>query len=360
MEKKPNNQKQYGSSGAYFQRASHRDDTAELPELLPPVRRTSPASQQKSGTGTNKKQEKSGPRKKTAAGKPAASRPSARGGSAQGRTSQNGARRPVQQQQGQYRNREELRRMQDARRKKIRRRRKILLSMLLSVVVAAVAVTLCLTVFFKIEAIEVTGAAIYAPEQVVQSAEVNTGENLFIKSASKMSALIETRCPYIREVKIKRSLPATLKIQVKEDVSTYAVAQADGYVLLNDVFKVLEAEAEEIPDGTTLIEGMEYDRLSPGEAAGFTDQKMFEKLKKIASAIQKNSIQNITKISLTAGSESTVTYAERIQIKLGGVQDLEYRLQFAMKSIEQLETENPNASGTLDISIDKYGYFTSN
>ena len=80
--------------------------------------------------------------------------------------------------------------------KRRRRRRRILLGVLLSAVLLAAGVTLCLTVFFKISAVTVTGDEVYTPEQIVEASGVTLGENLFLMRTKDVAAQIETTLPY--------------------------------------------------------------------------------------------------------------------------------------------------------------------
>ena len=59
-----------------------------------------------------------------------------------------------------------------------RRRRRIIIGVVLSVILLAVGIALCLTVFFKISAVEVTGDEVYNSDPVVEASGITARGNL--------------------------------------------------------------------------------------------------------------------------------------------------------------------------------------
>lgn len=67
----------------------------------------------------------------------------------------------------------------DQRRRRRRTGRQALHYLLILAVATAIMAALSLTVFFKIETVEVTGLTKYAAEEVIQASGVQVGQNLF-------------------------------------------------------------------------------------------------------------------------------------------------------------------------------------
>lgn len=87
---------------------------------------------------------------------------------------------------------------------------------LLCAVALVAAATVGATVFFQVETIEVVGNSRYTAEEVVAISEIQIGDNLFRMGTGQIASQIRQQLPYIGEVSIKRRLPSTLTIQVKE------------------------------------------------------------------------------------------------------------------------------------------------
>ena len=65
---------------------------------------------------------------------------------------------------------------------KKRRIKKLIALILGIIIIIAVAVTLSLTVFFRIDNVAVTGDEIYNNEDVIAASKLNIGDNMFMTS----------------------------------------------------------------------------------------------------------------------------------------------------------------------------------
>ena len=96
---------------------------------------------------------------------------------------------------------------------------------LLIVVLAAVGVILSLTVLFPINNITAKGSEKYTAEQIISSSGIKTGDNLFVSSVN--TEKLREKLPFIESVKLKRTLPDSITITVK-DAEPYACYCSDG------------------------------------------------------------------------------------------------------------------------------------
>lgn len=124
---------------------------------------------------------------------------------------------------------------QKKRKKQIQRRRRVLLLLLISIVI----ISLCLfTPFFNIQTVEVKGNEVIPAEQIIDSASVPVGHNIFRihKKSIKKSVL---RIPEIEIVKINRKLPSKIEINVKETKPFMYLPYETGFVITNENGRVL-------------------------------------------------------------------------------------------------------------------------
>lgn len=264
---------------------------------------------------------------------------------------QSGARSPSQ-------SREEARRAQIARRKKAIRRRKLVFSFALLLVVAAVGIILSLTVFFKIDTIEVKGSSRYKKEEVVNACGIQKEQNLFLANLQNAEAALQAKLPYIYNVKISRVLPGTLRIEVTDGRAAYAVAQGNKkYTLLDDRCKVLQLDVDTPPTAAAILKGVALSASVPGNTAVFKQDYAKGTLDKISKAIQAEGFKDVTSIDLTSRSQLFATYQNRIRLQLGGDTDLDYKFRFAKKSIERLDETTPGAKGSLNLTVKKNAYW---
>ena len=80
----------------------------------------------------------------------------------------------------------------------------------------AVALTMGATVFFQVETVAVTGNSRYSQEEIIQATGIQTGDNLFRMNKFQIAHQVLHCLPYVEEITIRRSLPSTIVITVKE------------------------------------------------------------------------------------------------------------------------------------------------
>ena len=102
---------------------------------------------------------------------------------------------------------------------------------MLSVLVICVAIIAALTLFFRVDAIQVSGQQRYTDEQVQEASGIQIGDNLFLMNKYDAAGRIVEELPYIEDTRINRKLPSTLVIEVTECGTPLAVVQ-DGYAWL--------------------------------------------------------------------------------------------------------------------------------
>ena len=149
-----------------------------------------------------------------------------------------------------------------ARRRSSRRRRRGgsgFLYKLLSVLLICMAIILALTLFFRVDTIEVNGELRYTEDEIREAAGVKPGDNLYLLNKNDVAARIVEALPYIENVHPYRRLPDTLIIDVTECGRPLAVSQEDGVWLVSPHGKVVgRAESGDAVDygaitGCTLL-----------------------------------------------------------------------------------------------------------
>ena len=129
--------------------------------------------------------------------------------------------------------RDELRSKRNLERRKKRRKNKIIGYTVVIILIIAAAIALSLTVFFKIQSINVTGDDIYNAETIVAASGLNVGENMFKSSKKDISNKLETSLPYIESVHVKRSPTGNVTLAITAAKAELAIDCGEGYILLN-------------------------------------------------------------------------------------------------------------------------------
>ncbi len=242
------------------------------------------------------------------------------------------------------------------RRKRQKRIKRIIYSALLLCFVAA-AISLSLTVFFNIQSIEVIESSIYGDTEVIKASEIQIEDNFFLTDLKGAAKKIEGSLPYVGKAVLKRKLPSTLIIEIIETKEYAAFDFETGYVLINEKGKVLSSSATVLREGVSYISNIYPKSANICDTVEFEDGEVLSNVTSILTAVKEAEIQKITSINLSDISAITLMYDDRIMLKAGSLNNFERKMQRAAKAILAEEQRNKMVKGTLDLTIDPYGYF---
>lgn len=256
---------------------------------------------------------------------------------------------------------ENLREKQSRRaRRRNRARKRISREALKRMVIMAgivLAVILSMLIFFRVRSIEVQGTSYYQPQDILDAAGVEKGDNLLILSRAEIAGNVLEKLPYAQSVRVSRRLPDTVIITVTEYDATYAVVDAKGeYYLITASGKVTEKitaakASEHIRIEALTIEtptlGGQISVMAPlGQEVAAQGQ--LTALKKVLAAIETYGLQQtIRSVSVPSSYEISLRYEDRFDIKVGDTENLNYKLQFLIQTIN---SQKSYATGMIDLT----------
>lgn len=126
---------------------------------------------------------------------------------------------------------------------------------------------------FDVTKIEVVGQNHYIAKDIIQLANIQETINLFqLDKASRIKTMEDD--PYIKEVLMKRRLPGTLIIEVKERTEDAGIAYGDSFVLIHRDGMVL-GRIDQQPEIPILV-GMTILNMQPGESLEVEEKTVLE------------------------------------------------------------------------------------
>ncbi len=253
--------------------------------------------------------------------------------------------------------RDEARSIGKKKQSKVRKLRRKLAFFALSFVVICVGVLLVLTVFFKINAINITGEKFYSNQQVIGSADIEIGDNLFSVNEKKLNEILAKELPYIKSIKLTRKLPDTLNIQVNLTREAAALINGDGYLLVDATGKVLDKNASMLRENVAVVSGVKVKKAQEGSLVELNSDEVTRDFITIISTLEESGFVGITEISLSAKNEFKLIYEDRITIKLGTMENLAVKLQRAKVAIDKENQSGLKTKGVLDLSTEPDVYF---
>lgn len=252
-----------------------------------------------------------------------------------------------------------------------------LMIQLVSIVAVVLALVLCLSIFFRVETITVSGANAYSAWAIREASGVEEGDYLLTFSKARACAKIKAELPYVDTVRIGIKLPNTVNIVIEEIDVVYAIQDVDGIWWLmtsegkimeqtdtagaGDYTKVLgvklvtpepekqavafqnlttdtQTEQETAPEGETQVTPViitEQQKLS----AALTILQALE-LNEIVGEAASVDVSDLTRIELW--------YGTRYQVNLGDTNNMDYKIACLKYTVSSLAEYD---SGELDISF---------
>ena len=187
------------------------------------------------------------------------------------------------------------------RKKKKRKKKRYLLKFLIVALAATGLYFFFTSSLFDIQKITVENNSYYTAEQIISLAGAKTGGNLFEASFSEMKEKLLAD-PYVKNVKLKKRLPAEVVIIVDERKEEAAIPYSSSFIIIDGEGMVLRKS--DVEPTLTLLMGMTVKNMKPGtplqveENAALTDTlKLLRKIKEHDLYFKKI---NITSISIKA------------------------------------------------------------
>lgn len=196
------------------------------------------------------------------------------------------------------------------------------------------------TPIFNIKNINITGNEQVSYEQIISLSNLNKDTNLFKNSKSRIIKNIKQNA-YIGDVSVKRKLPDTIEINVKEKQKAFMLKFINGYAYIDTQGYILEISDKmlELP----IIKGYttNEESISEGNRLCSEDLEKLETTIKIVQAIKEVGIESpITNIDITNKQEYNLYIeSERKVIYLGDGSNLTDKMLY-VKAILEAEKEN--------------------
>ena len=230
-----------------------------------------------------------------------------------------------------------------------------LLVQLLSMAAAVLAVIMCLSIFFRVETITVTGANAYSAWRVREASGIQEGDYLMTFSKARACAKIKAELPYVDWVRIGIKLPNTVNIVIEEIDVVYAVQDSDGIWWLitsdglvmeqaddtraNDFTKVLGVKLSQPQPETRAVAYQELisdaantETTPEGDPVGpvpliVTEQQKLTAALEILQALELNEIVGeAASVDVTDLSRIELWYGTRYQVNLGDTNNMDYKI----------------------------------
>lgn len=212
------------------------------------------------------------------------------------------------------------------------------------------AIVFGVAIFFKVTTIEVQGNTLYSAEDVIAASGIEPGDNLLLVNKATTAGNILAALPYVEEVRgIVRSLPDTVVIQIQESEASFAVqTDVNTTWLVNSRGKALEKVEGELPEGQPQILGVSVKAPAAGMTVTAVEQSRLDAALAVLSGLDGTGIlEHVASINVEKDYDIIVQYDDRYTIRLGGTDDLAYKIQYLTSILAELSDFQ---AGTIDLT----------
>jgi cell division protein FtsQ len=244
--------------------------------------------------------------------------------------------------------------------KKKHRRNYSLVFLLIFIVLVSIFAILSFTVLFPIKKVIITGSSVYSASDIKSTADIKDGQQIITLKSDNIETAILEKFIYIDETKVKKKFPETIEIEVIPSTPAASIAVTDGYLYLSESGKVLEQNILPKKDAPVFTGVALSGAVFPGvtidinadaaQIQNMTDEEKADLsaialVLEVAADLPENVREKTDYIDVHDRGDIKIMYDNRLELGIGGLSDLEYKLNFLMKIIE--DKIGPNTSGKL-------------
>ena len=244
-----------------------------------------------------------------------------------------------------------------------RRGRFAFLYKVLSVLVICAAIIAAVTLFFRVEHIKPTGQQRYTEEQIREASGVLLGDNLFLLNKYDVAGRIIDQLPYVENIRINRTYPNTLNIEVAECAKPFAIEQNGEVWLVSTRGKIVDQVAPSEGNGYAVISGCELLEPAVGTRIALATEYGIqeESLLALLAALQEGGmLEKVDGIRLGDLSTLYLDYSGRFTVKLPYGADYDFKMM-ALRAYLAEDAIQDNMTGTFDMQTDEdETYFNPN
>ena len=254
-----------------------------------------------------------------------------------------------------------------------------LLLQLITVVAVVLALSLGVSIFFKVDTITVSGTQKYDAWTVKEASGIEIGDNLLSFGEAKAAGKIRTALPYVDTVRIGIKLPDTVNIEIKELDVVYSIRDAfDQWYLITAQGRIVDRVDKATAGEYTEIIGVRLAAPVIGHQAvalemqetvttatsdtGETSMPVAVRASDRLAAVL-NILQYLEDCGIVGAAASLdvtdlgnleLWYGQRFLVKLGDMTQMLYKIQYMNAVINGTDEQNTLKeydSGILDLSF---------
>lgn len=224
----------------------------------------------------------------------------------------------------------------------------------LAFVMTVAFVVLCFTHFFNIKEIEVVPNTMFTQEEVIEFAQIELESSLLMLNTVAIAKRIASQSVLISSVDVNAIYPSTVEIAINKEQPHIAINYGRQPRYINEDGKYFETSKTDIYDVIKYY-GVDMQYVDLGQKIDIEQENNYDIAVDINNTIEELGITGITVVDLRDIASIKLYYGEQIEIKIGSIADIEYKLMTFQKILEsKLDFDE---KGILDVQVTGRAYF---
>lgn len=238
-----------------------------------------------------------------------------------------------------------------------RKKKRINPGFIITVIILIVSgIVLFLTPLFHIDNIKISGNERISRAEILIASGIREDKNIFAINKGYAEKKIKA-LGYIEDVKIKRKLPDTVAIEVKEGTVSAYLDFGGMYAGINKEGQTLCNVSKASPiAGAPIVTGCNVIKAPVGEKVVLRKEKEdeYEVLLKLLDTFDGHGITgDITAIDVTKKDDIVFRYKDKLKIELGGLNDYDLKFNFLEAMLSEL---GDAPTGVINMQSENYVY----
>lgn len=209
----------------------------------------------------------------------------------------------------------------------------------------------------EIAEILIDGDEVYSDTEILEAAKLSPGMKMLTVREKKVNSDVTTLLPFVSHIAVDYRLPDTLALNIVSTRESLILKCEKKYICVDKTGKVVSDKKKKLSEGQFLVQGLTEQEYTVGESFKVSDEnaKKYKIACDFAKITENADTLNYGVLDLKDLKNITFTYRSKIRLYLGDADNLESKLDSAIRIMNSAEIGDK--TGYINLKYDIGAYF---